>query len=77
MSKQETASNVVGETIEKLALSSQIFRSECDRLPDHPVHLYGRMMVNMYFFRKYGHRVKNHSRRIALALSNLDGERLS
>lgn len=54
--------------------SSTKFREECQKLPDHSMHLYGRMVVTMYLVAQYKDRVKAHSKRLALALERMDRE---
>lgn len=56
----------------KHTASSQLFRQECARFPDHPMHLYGRMATTMYLVKRYGQRVQRHSRRLAQALERMD-----
>lgn len=55
--------------------SSTKFREECQKLPDHSMHLYGRMVVTMQLVNRYGaERVKKHARRLAVALDAIDRE---
>lgn len=56
----------------KHTASSQLFRQECARIPEHSMHLYARMATTMYLVKRYGQRVQRHSRRLAVALDRMD-----
>lgn len=51
--------------------SSQLFRSQAAQLPQHQMHVLGRMVTTMYLVGKYK-RAQAHSALIARALEHMD-----
>lgn len=51
--------------------ASQLFRAQCAQLPQHHMHVLGRMVTTMYLVAKYK-RAMAHSARLAQALANMD-----
>ncbi|MCK2149483.1 hypothetical protein MYE70_10435 [Marinobacter alexandrii] len=51
--------------------SSQLFRSQAAQLPQHKMHLLGRLVVTMYLAARYK-RAWAHSALIARALEHMD-----
>ena len=51
--------------------SSQLFRSECNLLPGHSMHLLGRFKVHSYLLGTHKTAAK-HAHRIAVALEHME-----
>lgn len=51
--------------------ASQLFRAQCAQLPQHHMHVLGRMVATMYLVGKYK-RAQAHSALIARALEHMD-----
>lgn len=52
--------------------SSLIYRTQCEQLPQHTMHVHARMVVTMYLVSRYGHRVQSHKQRLAVALERME-----
>ena len=51
--------------------ASELFRIECQKLPDHTMHVHARMLASLYLAKRYRTYGK-HKARIAKALHSLD-----
>ena len=51
--------------------ASELFRIECQKLPDHTMHVHARMLVSLYLAKRY-RTYSMHKRRIAKALHSID-----
>lgn len=53
--------------------ASRLYRGACAELPGHTMHVHARMVVCMYFARRYGPRANKHRGKLAAALERMDG----
>lgn len=51
--------------------ASEMFRIECQKLPDHAMHVHARMLVSLYLAKRYS-TYSRHKARIAKAMHSLD-----
>lgn len=51
--------------------ASEMFRLECQKLPDHTMHIHARMLVSLYLAKRY-RTYSRHKGRVVKALHSLD-----
>lgn len=51
--------------------ASEMFRIECQKLPDHAIHIHARLLVSLYLAKRYS-TYSRHKGRVAKALHSMD-----